>query len=47
MSAPRDDEVYLGHIRDSLARIESYTAGISEAQFLSRPMVQDAVVHQI
>jgi uncharacterized protein with HEPN domain len=47
MSAPRDDGVYLGHIRDSIARIESYTAGISEAEFLNTPMVQDAVIHQI
>jgi uncharacterized protein with HEPN domain len=47
MSAPRDDSVYLGHIRDSIARIESYTDGLSEAEFLSAPMVQDAVIHQI
>lgn len=43
MSAPRDDEVYLGHIRDSIARIESYTANVSEAEFLSTPIVQDAL----
>ena len=47
MSAPRDDSVYLGHIRDAIARIESYLQGVSEADFLSTPMVQDAVMHQI
>jgi len=47
MSKPRDDSVYLGHIRDAIARIESYLQGVSEAEFLDTPMVQDAVMHQI
>jgi uncharacterized protein with HEPN domain len=47
MSEPRDDSVYLGHIRDAIARIESYLKGVSEAEFLSTPMVKDAVMHQI
>ena len=47
MSEPRDDSVYLGHIRDAIARIESYLQGVSEADFLSTPIVQDAVMHQI
>jgi uncharacterized protein with HEPN domain len=47
MSEPRDDSVYLGHIRDAIARIESYLQGVSEAEFLSTPMVQDADMHQI
>jgi uncharacterized protein with HEPN domain len=47
MSEPRDNSVYLGHIRDAIARIESYLQGVSEAEFFSTPMVQDAVMHQI
>ena len=47
MSEPRDDSVYLGHIRDAIARIESYLQGVSEEEFLGTPMVQDAVMHQI
>jgi uncharacterized protein with HEPN domain len=47
MSEPRDDSVYLDHIRDSIARIESYIDGVSEAQFLSTPLIQDAVIRQI
>lgn len=47
MSAPRDDDVYLGHIRDAIARIESYLEGVTEAQFLNTPLIQDGVIRQI
>ena len=47
MSAPREDSVYLKHIRDSINRIESYLTGIDEAAFLNTPLIQDAVMHQI
>jgi uncharacterized protein with HEPN domain len=47
MSAPRDDSLYLGHIRDAIARIESYLNGIGEAEFMNTPLIQDAVMHQI
>ena len=47
MSAPRDDSVYLGHIKDSIARIESYLDGVSEARFMDTPLLQDAVIRQI
>jgi len=47
MSEPRDDSVYLDHIRDSIDRVASYIGGVSEAEFLSTPLVQDAVIRQI
>lgn len=39
----KDQEPYLRHILDAIARIETYTAGGDEA-FFSDPMQQDAVV---
>lgn len=47
MSAPRDDSVYLNHIRDSISRVASYLDGIDEAEFLRTPLIQDAVMRQI
>ena len=47
MSAPRDDQVYLHHIRDAIARIQTYVEGLTQADFLDTPIVQDAVIHQI
>ncbi len=43
----RDDSVYLQHIRDAIARIESYLADVREADFYERAMVQDAVIRQL
>ena len=47
MSAPRDDTVYVRHIRDAGQRIESYLDGVSEDEFLEAPLIQDAVIRQI
>ena len=47
MSAPRDDGVFVEHIRDAINRIESYVRGITEQDFLNTPLVQDAVIRQI
>lgn len=47
MSAPRDDAVYLRHIRDAGQRIQSYVDGVSEDEFLEAPLIQDAVIRQI
>ena len=47
MSAPRDDGVFLGHIRDAIARIESYVDRLTERDFLDTPVVQDAVIRQL
>jgi len=42
-----DDAVYLRQIIDAIEQIERYIRGMSESEFLSRAMVQDAVVRQI
>ena len=47
MTAPRDDLVYLGHIRDAIAQIELYLRGVSRETFVETPMIQDAVIRQI
>ena len=47
MSAPRDNSVYLGHIRDSCLRIEFYLSGVTEDAFLETELIQDGVVRQI
>jgi uncharacterized protein with HEPN domain len=43
----QDDTAYLLHITNAINQIEHYTRGMSESEFLSRPMVQDAVMRQI
>ena len=42
-----NDTVLLNHIINAMEQIERYTRGMSESEFLSRAMVQDAVVRQI
>ncbi|MBK7452681.1 MAG: DUF86 domain-containing protein [Anaerolineales bacterium] len=41
------DAVYLHHIFSAIEQIDRYTRGMSESEFLSRAMVQDAVVRQV
>lgn len=43
----RDDSVYLQHIRDAIATVESYLTGFTEADFYERNMVQDDVIRQL
>ncbi|MGB7926017.1 MAG: DUF86 domain-containing protein [Pyrinomonadaceae bacterium] len=43
----RDQSLYLRHILDSIAQIESYLQGIDEAAFQQNNMVQDAVIRQL
>lgn len=38
---------YLRHIIDAVARIRSYTAGLSEDDFLRSSLVQDAVIRNL
>jgi len=47
MTAPRDDGVYLAHIRDAADRIASYIVGVSAERFQDTPLIQDGVVRQI
>lgn len=42
----KGDRVYLLHIRDAILRVAEYTAE-GRAAFLSRPMIQDAVVRNL
>jgi uncharacterized protein with HEPN domain len=46
MSAPRDDRVFVQHLRDAISRIESYLDGVTEEHFVSTPLIQDAVIRQ-
>ena len=43
----RNDAVYLQHLLDAVERIEQYTTGMTEQQFLQNSLVQDAVVRQL
>lgn len=38
---------YLEHILEAVGRIRSYTAGLSEADFLAGTLVQDAVIRNL
>ena len=42
----RDDSVYLKHIRDSIAKVETYTAAGRPA-FFQDTMIQDAVIRNL
>jgi uncharacterized protein with HEPN domain len=47
MTELRDDGVFVSHIRDAIDRISSSVQGVSEAEFMSAPLIQDAVIRQI
>ena len=42
----RDDSVHLKHIRDSIAKVETYTAA-GQTAFFRDTMVQDAVIRHL
>jgi uncharacterized protein with HEPN domain len=42
----KDDQVYLAHVRDAIARIDTFTSGGRE-RFLVDVMVQDAVIRNL
>ena len=44
---PRDDAVYLQHILDAIARIETYLHDVDEDRFNATPLLQDGVIRQI
>lgn len=44
---PRDDRVYLEHVRDAIARVEMYVKGFDEPRFKKEPLVQDGVIRQL
>jgi uncharacterized protein with HEPN domain len=43
----RDDSVYLQHILDAIARVETYLDGVDRQTFLSRSLLQDGVIRNI
>ena len=43
----KDDKLYLIHIAECIARIESYTQGMTKEAFLASSMVQDAVIRNL
>lgn len=43
----KDDRLYLIHIAESIARIESYMAGMDLAAFMKNNLVQDAVIRNL
>jgi len=44
---PPENVLYLRHILDSISQIQSYVAGLSQTEFESNRLVQDAVVRQL
>ncbi|AKB74050.1 hypothetical protein MSLAZ_0789 [Methanosarcina lacustris Z-7289] len=43
----KDDRVYLSHILQSISLIEKYTEDLTEEEFLSNSLFQDATIRQI
>jgi uncharacterized protein with HEPN domain len=43
----RDESLYLQHILDAIAKIETYLQGIDEDTFYRQTLVQDGVIRQI
>lgn len=43
----KDDALQLRHMLNAIEQLEHYTRGMSESEFASRPMVQDAVARQV
>jgi len=43
----KNDQVYIEHILEAIAKIEKYTEKLDEQEFRETDMVQDAVVRQI
>jgi len=43
----RDESVYLQHILDAIAKIETYLQGLDEETFYKQTLVQDGVIRQL
>jgi uncharacterized protein with HEPN domain len=43
----RDLRLYLQDILDSIAKIEDYTGGVSEVEFLQNTQIQDATIRRL
>jgi uncharacterized protein with HEPN domain len=42
-----DESVYLQHILDAIAKVETYLEGIDESAFNQNTLIQDGVIRQI
>lgn len=42
-----DESLYLQHILDAIAKIETYLQGLNEEKFYEQTLVQDGVIRQI
>ena len=43
----KNDQVYLEHILEAIAKIENFTKGISRFDFDRNVMIQDAIIRNI
>ena len=43
----RDETVYLKHILDAIAKVETYLTGVDETAFKRSSLIQDGVIRQI
>ena len=43
----RDDTVYLQHVLDAIAKVQSYLLDVDEASFFIDSLVQDGVIRQV
>ena len=43
----RDDSIYLQHILDAIAKVQTYLLEVDEASFFTDSLVQDGVIRQI
>lgn len=43
----RDESVYLQHILDAIAKIDSYLQGVTEEAFSQQSLIQDGVIRQL
>jgi uncharacterized protein with HEPN domain len=43
----RDETVYLKHILDAIAKVETYLMGVDETAFKRSSLIQDGVIRQI
>lgn len=43
----KDDTLYIIHIRECIERVQAYTEGIDQNQFLASSLLQDAVLRNL
>lgn len=43
----KESRIFFGHILESIALVETYTAGVSKDEFLASRQLQDSVIRRI